>query len=97
MESVYLPKKAVKEAEEANMACTRRKGPHTTASGAGVHGVMERAGATLTFLQRQERDSGAEPPAAQAHQMWFVCLHFQSFTGLNQVQWTFLQANWMES
>ena len=51
----------------------------------------------LTFLQRQERDSGAEPPAAQAHQMRFVRLHFQSFTCLDQVQWTFLQANWMES
>lgn len=79
------------------MACTRQKEPHTTASGAGMHWVTDRAGAMLTFLQRQERDSCAEPPAAQAHQMRFVRLHFQSFPCLNQVQWTFLQANWMES
>lgn len=79
------------------MACTRQKGPHATASGAGMHWVTDRAGAMLTFLQRQERDSCAEPPAAQAHQMRFVRLHFQSFPCLNQVQWTFLQANWMES
>lgn len=45
----------------------------------------------LTFFQRQKGDSCAESPTAQAHQMGFVCLYFQPFACLNQVQGSFLQ------
>lgn len=45
----------------------------------------------LTFLQWQKGDGRAEPPAAQAHQMGFVRLHFQPFACFDQVQGSFLQ------
>lgn len=81
---------------EANMADKGQKGPSTRlGSGAEMSGRTEgwQGGrpSRLTFLQRQKGDSRAEPPAAQAHQMWFVRLHFQPFACLDQVQGPFLQ------
>lgn len=55
------------------------------------------ASAWLTFFQRQEGDCCAESPAAQAYQMGFVRLYFQSFTCLNQVQGAFLQVVWVRN
>lgn len=47
----------------------------------------------LTFLQWQQCDSSAEAAAAQAHQVWLLCLHLQPFACVYQVQGAVLQGS----